>query len=461
MVGKRMLPFGIHDDEPPQPKKVPLRFVTFIAIVCTIIAGLGDWKVLNDTLKGLPKAVALGAIACAVLSFLVDADFDKLKKALSYFPLYLSLIAVYTIVSMYIWMSNLSKMAYISEGVQKILFQTITVIYAICICYLFETRAINYLFAYMCAVNGAIMLLEMPKYGIGQSIMSVVTCIITFGGASGYVRALEIHDITFLFGQFIIYYAMFAPRETPSEKKIRYLGIGFCLFFMLVGLKRSTLPAVAMVCCYVKIVRMTKNPRKLIMATGISLFLLFYVYVYLSRSGILVEYLESLGIDMMGRNVLWSLPNDYYEFSFLWKGLGFEGVSFLTKMWVEQGLLNHPYPLHNDYLRVFIELGFWGFTLWSAIQYILYPIFWMKHYDTETGLLYMAILCYMSVTYLTDNTAFYFWSSIGLRLIPMSYSYRIYKAKKIRRWRALSAADASDLIWTIETEGRAKHEASK
>ena len=53
------------------------------------------------------------------------------------------------------------------------------------------------------------------------------------------------------------------------------------------------------------------------------------------------------------------------------------------------------------------------------------------------------------------------WSSIGLRLIPMSYSYRIYKAKKIRRWRALSAADASDLIWTIETEGRAKHEASK
>ena len=197
------------------------------------------------------------------------------------------------------------------------------------------------------------------------------------------------------------------------------------------------------------------------MAMGIGLFLFAYVYVYLSRSGILVEFLESLGIDMMGRDVLWSLPNDYYEYSPFWKGLGFEGVSFLTKMWVEQGFLNHPYPLHNDFLRVFIELGFWGFTLWTVIQYILYPMFWLKKYDTETGLLYMAILAYMSVTYMTDNTAFYFWSSIGLRLIPMSYSYRIYKAKKIRRWKAPSAEDASNLVWMIEAEGRTEHEASE
>ena len=164
---------------------------------------------------------------------------------------------------------------------------------------------------------------------------------------------------------------------------------------------------------------------------------------------------------MLGRDKLWSLPNDYYQLSPLWKGLGLEAVDGLITSWYRAGLITSTFPLHNDILRTFIELGFWGFTFWSAVQYILYPIFWMKHYDTETGLLYMAILCYMSVTYLTDNTAFYFWSSIGLRLIPMSYSYRIYKAKKIRRWRALSAADASDLIWTIETEGRAKHEASK
>ena len=58
------------------------------------------------------------------------------------------------------------------------------------------------------------------------------------------------------------------------------------------------------------------------MTTGVGLFLFFYVYLYLTRSGILVAFLQSLGIDMMGRDVLWSLPNDYYELSPFWKGLG-------------------------------------------------------------------------------------------------------------------------------------------
>ena len=398
MVVKRKLPYGIEDEEPPRPKKVPPTIITFLAILFTVMAGLGDWRVLNLMLKGLPKAVALGTIACAVLNYLVDADFTNLKKALSYVPLYMVMIALYSAVSMYIWVTDFTSTASISAGVQKIIFQTITIIYAICMCYLFETEAINYLFLSMVITNGAIMLLEMPRYGIVSSIVSVVTCVVTFGEASGFVRAMEIHDITFLFGQFFIYYMMFAPKETPSEKRRRYTSIGLCLFFMLVGLKRSTLPAVGLVCCYVKILRMTKKPRTLIMGTGIILFFFFYVYIYLSRSGILVDFLESLGIDMMGRDKLWVLPNAYYEFSPFWKGLGFEGMEELTKLFVRQGLINFAFPLHNDYLRIFIELGAVGFTCWAGIQYILYPRYWMKHYDTETALLYIAILCYMSVT---------------------------------------------------------------
>ena len=453
MSMKRALPYGIEDEEPPKPRKIPPMFITVIAIACTILAGLGDWKVLNDMLKGLPKAIALGTIACALLNFLVDADFINLKKALSYFPMYMLLIAVYTLISMYIWVTDFSSMSAISRGVQKILFQTITIIYAVCMCYLFETRAIDFLFFCMCATNAGIMLLEMPKYGIVDSVMSVVTCIVTFGEAKGFVRALEIHDITFLFGQFFIYYMMFAPKKTPTERKKRRLCIFLCVFFMLVGLKRSTLPAVALMCIYVKIIRMTKNTQKLIITTGICLFLFFYLYLYLIRTGILVAFLESIGIDMMGRDYLWSLPNPYYELSPLWKGRGFEAVSDLVSLWVKTGVLSKSFPLHNDILKIFIELGAWGFTLWAGINYILYPFYWMKHFDLESGLLYMSILAYMTVTYLTDNTAFYFWSCIGLRLIPMSYSYRIFKAVKRRRWKAPSAEEAADMIWSIEMGG--------
>ena len=430
-------------------KECPL-FVAFLAVACTVFAGLGDWKVLNNSLGALPKAVVLGTIVCAFLSFLVAADFSKLKKAVSYFPIFLLLIAVYILVSLFIWITDLSKTVSISRAGQKILFQTITIIYCIFMCYLFEDRAINVLFFSMCATNTAIILLEMPKYGIQESITSVISCLVTFGEAEGFVRAMEIHDITFLFGQFFVYYMMFAPKGSGKEKRMRFCGLILSVFFMLVGLKRSILPALLLVCVYVKLLRMSKNTGKLILATGISLFLFLYLYLYLTRSGILIAFLESLGIDMMGRDVLWSLPNDRYELSIFWKGIGFEGVTDLVSMWYKAGLINREYPLHNDILKVFIELGALGFTLWAGINYILYPVYWKRRHDTETSLLYMAVLAYMTVTYLTDNTAFYFWSCIGLRLIPMSFSYRLRTPRKEIQWKAPTPEEAANEIRMIE-----------
>ncbi|MBR1986618.1 MAG: O-antigen ligase family protein [Mogibacterium sp.] len=429
-------------------------FIIFLIVACTIFAGLGDWKVLNNAYGGLPKAIVLGAIVCAFMYFLVSADFGKLRKAMSFFPIFLIPIAVYIVISMYIWITDFSQVASISRAWEKILFQTITIIYAVFMCYLLEERAVNYLFLSMCAVNTAIMLLEMPKYGIAESISSVVTCIITFGEAEGFVRALEIHDITFLFGQFFVYYMMFAPKGQKSERRIRRCGIILSLFFILLGLKRGVLPAVIIVCIYVKFLRLFKKPEKLIIATGISIALFFYFYLYLTRSGLLVEFLESHGVDMMGRDVLWSLPNQYYELSPFWKGLGFESVTELVNQWYQDGLINRAYPLHNDILKIFIELGALGFTLWAVIHYVMFPAYWMKRHDTQTGMLYMAILLYMTATYLTDNTAFYFWCSIGLRLIPMSYSYRINKLEKETQWKAPTSEDVANDIWLIEMRGK-------
>ena len=211
------------------------------------------------------------------------------------------------------------------------------------------------------------------------------------------------------------------------------------------------------VCIIVKLLRLLKKPGKVIIAIGIILCLFFWVYLYLSRSGILVAFLESLGVDMMGRDVLWSLPNDYYELSIFWKGLGFESVTDLVNMFFRQGLINRPYPLHNDILKNFIELGALVFILWEGINYVLYHVYWMKRHDMQTAMLYMAALLYMTVTYLTDNTSFYFWSSIGLRLLPMSYSYRIHKLRKQTQWKAPTPEEASDEIRRIEMRGKAKN----
>ena len=71
--------------------------------------------------------------------------------------------------------------------------------------------------------------------------------------------------------------------------------------------------------------------------------------------------------------------------------------------------------------------------------------------------MYIAILAYMTVTYLTDNTAFYFWCSIGLKLIPMSFSYRVLKSETQGKWRPPTPEESADEIWAIEMEGRTKN----
>ena len=98
-----------------------------------------------------PKAIALGTIVCAFLNFLVAADFAKFKKAMGFFPVFMLLIAVYALVSMYIWVTDFSEMTSISRAGQKILFQTITIIYSVFMCYLLEDRAVHCLFFSLCA----------------------------------------------------------------------------------------------------------------------------------------------------------------------------------------------------------------------------------------------------------------------------------------------------------------------
>ena len=453
-MADKFLKNGVNTGELQRSRKECPAFIVFLVVVFTLSAGLGDWKVLNNAYGGLPKVIVLGVIVCAFLNFLVAADFSKLKRAMGYFPIYLLPIVVYIVISMYIWITDFSNAASITRAGEKILFQTIAIVYTVFMCYLLEDRAVNCLFFSMCAANVGIMLLEMPKYGFQESIASIVTGLVTFGEAEGFMRALEIHDITFLFGQFFVYYMMFAPKSTKPERRIRISGILLSVLFILLGLKRTVLPAVIVVCIYVKLLRLFKKPEKFVTFTGIALVLFFYLYLYLTRSGILVAFMESLGINMMGRDVLWSLPNPYYELSFFWKGLGFEGVTDLMNRFYQQGLITRPYPLHNDILKIFIELGSIGFTLWAVVYYIVFPSYWMKRHDTETGMLYMAILLYMTVTYLTDNTVFYFWSSLGLRLIPMSFSYRILRQEKKPVWKAPTPAEAADEIFLIETGGR-------
>lgn len=429
------------------------RLLTIGSVVFLTCAGLGEWKVLNGMLGGLPKAISLGVIGLAVLYALFFPDEKRLREIWKPALLYMSLMAALFFWSMVIWVESFAAVSSMIRSCSKLVFQSIAILTAVALVYLFREKAIELFTISICIINGAIMLLCIPDYGVAASIQSLVTCLVTFGDAVGYARQLEIHDLTFVFGQMILYYAVFAPRTTRQEKCKRWLYLLACCWFFLVGMKRSAIPAVLLFILIGLLLRKRKVPGWFYPAVGGGCILFFLVFLYCVRYGIISRLLNSVGVDMMGRDYLWSMANPYYEFSITYLGHGFEYVDTIISQWYDAGLINQPFPFHNDILKVFVEMGFPGFLLWSGIQYVLTPLFWQRYADQQTTLLYMCELGYMTVTYLTDNTAFYFWSTMALRLVALAYAMERKKPPKPKVWMPDSRQEMRDRIHILMQEG--------
>ena len=430
-----------YKDSPFWQKLICICYVGFIAL-----AALGDWKTLQSILGGLPKIITAGVIGMAIVYGFIYPDLERVKKVFWPALVYMSLIAMLFLWSIVIWLMDFSAISTMIRACSKMMFQSISILAAVSGVFLLGSKTIDLFAIAVCLANAGIMVLEIPTYGLSASIQSLVQCLVTFGDAEGYAIRLEIHDLTFVFGQLVLYYAVFAPHDTKQEKRRRRRLLAACTFFFFVGMKRIAIPAVVLFIFVALIVRRFKDKKKLLTLWGVAWVVFFFLYIYAVRNGTVSRILNMAGIDMMGRDYLWSLANDYYTYSITYCGHGFEFVDTIVTGWYNAGIINEPFPFHNDILKVFVEMGFPGFVFWTGIQYIITPIFWMHYADEDTALLYLSNLSYMTMTYLTDNTSFSFWCTMALRLLPLAYSVQRRKPPKPQVWKPKNKKEMQDRI---------------
>ena len=431
------------------PKWLGILFVFFIAV-----SGMGEDKTLNESFHGLPKAITMAVIVMAILFLIFKGDLKRFTYIGKTSVLYISYWASLALWSAILWVINFSEMTAISRGIEKTVFQTVAVLVAIAAVYLFGGKAIDLFAVAIYISNGMIAIMEMPNYGgPAACIESIIHLIITLGDGDGYALALEIHEMTFLYGMFVIYYAIFAPRNTKKEKRKNYIHIAHSIFFVLLGMKRILLLAIPLFVLIMWFIKRAKKTFMLVMAFGIFWVVFFFLYLYFVANNGISQLAHSLGVNMMGRDYIWGLVKKYYSFSPSYLGMGFGTVdAVIVKGLFEAGFIDKAYPLHNDILKVFIEFGFPGFVVWLGAQYILFPILLKRFFDDETALLYMGVLSLMSMTYMTDNTAFYFWCMMVMRLIPLAYGvYRknlnpIPKKELSKKWSPPSRDDFEQLV---------------
>lgn len=397
------------------------RWMVLGAWFLLVLAAMGDWKAINAQYGGLMKGFTVGVIGLAVLFACIYPSQERWHRVQQPMLVCLSLMATLFVYSLFIWIWNVTDQVALVRGCEKILYQSIAILGAVALVYLFGTKAINLFTLSICTANGLMMLLELPNYGLAESMKSLWACVRSFGNATGYARALEIHDLTFVMGQLMLYYALFAPKKTAQDKRWRWTCLGMTTFFFLVGMKRIAIPGLLIFALMARILRGKRGLGKWLSLMGAGWMVLFFLYIWAVRNGWVTQTLQALHIDMMGRDYVWMMATPHYDFSVTYLGKGFEYVDAIVAQWMADGTMDKALAFHNDILKVFVELGFPGMCLWGGLQYVVYPRFFARYADDDTALLYMMLLSYMTVTYLTDNTAFYFWSTMCLRLLPLTH----------------------------------------
>ena len=262
-------------------------------------AGLGEWKTLNTMLGGLPKAITAGIICMTIAYAIIFPDLKRFKQLKGPTLFYMSLITALLLWSMVIWILNFMNLSSMIRGCSKVIFQSIAILTAVSGVYLFGSEAVDLFAVSMCLANGAIMVLEIPSFGIAASVQSLITCLVTFGEAEGYARNLEIHDITFVFGQLVLYYVVFAPKDTRRERKKRWRMILLCTFFFLVGMKRIAIPAVVLFVVYSFFLKNKKFLKPFLILQGLLWVAFFFLYIYGVRTGEVSKIMNMVGIDMI------------------------------------------------------------------------------------------------------------------------------------------------------------------
>ena len=76
--------------------------------------------------------------------------------------------------------------------------------------------------------------------------------------------------------------------------------------------------------------------------------------------------------------------------------------------------------VHNDILKIYINFGFFGSLIWYVLNLVYFPVKFMEKYGKKVATIYMALILYLFVTYLTDNTESYFVCQVALLLIPIT-----------------------------------------
>lgn len=377
----------------------------------------------------LPKIVSMTMIPVAIAWLLIKADFINFQKIFRFGLINAVYLIILFTISLIIWISNLESTMYIFQGSERVIYQMVNLLVAFSAVYLLKEKSIDCVFYGLILNNCIKAALALVKFGPAQAFSDILHAITNGGEQIGFMGALELHTVTYIYGLLILYY-LFACRD--SRKKC-YWFAGISFLFFLSGFKRIGIFALAVsivVALVLKKLKKASSRKGLVMLIGVTAALVFLAYIPFIRYGMFDFVMDYFHIETNTRSDIYHFVENIYVFSpdYLGKGLDYiprylEYAKTLGLSYVGQSL-NY---LHNDILVHYIELGFWGFLFFLYYNCIFVQKWWYDHHNESCAALYCILNLYCFICYATENTSHSYPFMLALRVILLAAIFNFDK----------------------------------
>lgn len=355
-------------------------------------------------------------VALAIIHFLVKPDFNRMKYCGKFVALYFIPFFAFWLWSFVIWTLEFQSTDYIIRGTKNIVYMLTNILYLCSAFYLFGKKSIYYTFYAMCFANLAVFTEIGLEQGFGALFTQYFDLIISFAAKTGpVIRKMELHDMVYSWGPFILYFLF----HKEKSKWINIIHLALAVFFFTLGLKRIAILAVGAAVLVGLFTRLLKdsNKRRFYAIIAIGTALVAFIYILSVKTGVFVYYMQKLGINLMGRDEMYAMYNNFYEVSPMYIG---RGIRFIYNYGETH---SQVMTIHNVYLELFIEVGFfmWFAWLWYYLYYRISLV--AKRYSYAAAEFLFIASIYIFVTYATDNTFFHFPVNVSYCLLAMAWCY--------------------------------------
>ena len=275
-----------------------------------------------------------------------------------------------------------------------------TVILPISALFLFRVKTVDYVFW----ANLITFLFEVCLILMQSGPSALMTAITSIGTADA-INPFEHYSWTFLSAFFLVYYTFFV---NDGELNYRWLYQVISIVMFVLGFKRILLAAVGAAVAVLAVSNHTRKKNSIVLLRAVLVLIGIgcILMVWGLYDGWLFELLNSSGINMMGRTIYWRHIVNLTEFDFTYLG---NGVNW-TYQWLADNLyyLGGAGALHNDILKMYVEIGFVGFFAWLYFYLWAIPSFIQRRYGYRALKAYAVFTTMIFAIYATDNIDTYY-----------------------------------------------------